>query len=99
MELLKVSKNSAPKLLAGAIAAIIRKGETVEIRAIGAGAVNQAVKGIAVARIYLEPEALNLIFYPLFDMEDVGGVKKTSIQFVVENRFSGQQPEGGQNGE
>jgi len=86
MELLKVSSQSKPKLVAGAIAAIVRTGQGVEIQAIGAAAVNQAVKSIAVARGYVEAEELDLVSYPAFSQIEVEGEEKTSIKFVVENR-------------
>ncbi|MCL1997573.1 MAG: stage V sporulation protein S [Turicibacter sp.] len=86
MELLKVSSQSKPKLVAGAIAAVLRNGETVEIQAIGAAAVNQAVKSIAVARGYVVPNGIDLICYPAFSQIDVDGAEKTSIKFVVENK-------------
>ena len=86
MELLKVSSQSKPKLVAGAIAAVVRTGESVEIQAIGAAAVNQAVKSIAVARGYVVPNGIDLISYPAFSQLEVDGEEKTSIKFVVERR-------------
>lgn len=53
MESVKVSARSVPKAVAGAIAAIIREGKTVEVQAVGAGAVNQAVKAIATRQQHL----------------------------------------------
>jgi len=86
MELLKVSGQSKPKLVAGAIAAVVRTGESVEIQAIGAAAVNQAVKSIAVARGYVVPNGIDLVCYPAFSQLDVDGQERTSIRFVVEKR-------------
>jgi len=86
MELLKVSSQSKPKLVAGAIAAVLRTGESVEIQAIGAAAVNQAVKSIAVARGYVAPNGIDLVSYPAFSQLEVDGAEKTSIKFVIENR-------------
>ncbi|MCL2398949.1 MAG: stage V sporulation protein S [Defluviitaleaceae bacterium] len=86
MELLKVSSQSKPKLVAGAIAAVVRTGESVEIQAIGAAAVNQAVKSIAVARGYVVPNGIDLVSYPAFSQLEVDGEEKTSIKFVVERR-------------
>ena len=51
MEILKISSNSKPRSVAGAIAAILREGGCVELQAIGASAVNQAIKSIAIARV------------------------------------------------
>jgi stage V sporulation protein S len=66
METLKVSSKSEPKSVAGAIAAIVRNGEVVEISAIGAAAVNQAVKSVAVARGYVAPNGIDLVCIPAF---------------------------------
>jgi stage V sporulation protein S len=86
MEVLRVSSKSEPKSVAGAIAAILRNGETVEINAIGAAAVNQVVKSIAVARGYVAPTGIDLVSIPAFSQLEVDGKEKTSIRFVVEKR-------------
>lgn len=86
MEILKVSSNSQPKTVAGAIAAIVRNDKSVEIQTIGAGAVNQAVKSIAISRGYVAPNGIELIAIPAFSQLDVDGDVKTSIKFVVEKR-------------
>ena len=86
MEILKVSSKSEPKSVAGAIAAILRNGEPVEINAIGAAAVNQVVKSIAVARGYVAPNGIALVCIPAFAQLEVDGKEKTSIRFIVEKR-------------
>ena len=86
METLRVSSKSEPKSVAGAIAAILRNGETVEINAIGAAAVNQVVKSIAVARGYVAPNGIDLVCIPAFAQLEVDGKEKTSIRFIVEKR-------------
>lgn len=86
MEILKVSANSQPKSVAGAIAAIVRNNEPVEIQTIGAGAVNQAVKSIAVARGYVAPNGIELVTIPAFSELEVEGEMRTSIKFLVEKR-------------
>ena len=86
MEVLRVSAKSEPKSVAGAIAAILRNGETVEINAIGAAAVNQVVKSIAVARGYVAPNGIDLVSIPAFAQLEVDGKEKTSICFTVEKR-------------
>jgi len=86
METLKVSTTSQPKLVAGAIAAVVRTGQSVEVVTIGAGAVNQAVKSIAIARGYVAPNGIDLISIPSFHQIEVDGVEKTSLKFVVEKR-------------
>ncbi|MCL2702413.1 MAG: stage V sporulation protein S [Defluviitaleaceae bacterium] len=86
METLKVSASSNPKGVAGAIAAVVRRGESVEVSAIGAGAVNQAVKSICVARSFVSEENINLVAIPAFQEIEVDGETKTSIRFIVEAR-------------
>ena len=63
MEILKVSSRSASNSVAGAIAGVIRDSGTVEIQAVGAGAANQAIKAVAIARGYLAPLGIDLISY------------------------------------
>lgn len=86
MEVLKVSSTSQPKSVAGAIAAIVRNNNEVEIQTIGAGAVNQAVKSIAIARGYVAPNGIELICIPAFSQLEVDGEIKTSIRFQVDRR-------------
>ncbi|MDR0918097.1 MAG: stage V sporulation protein S [Oscillospiraceae bacterium] len=86
MEILKVSKDSAPKSVAGAIAAIVRKNEAAEVDAIGASAINQAVKSIVVARGYVAPNGIDLVCVPCFTQIEVDGAEKTAIKFIVEKR-------------
>ena len=86
MEVLKVSTSSQPKNVAGAIAAIVRSGQRVEINVIGAGAVNQAVKSIAVARGYVAPNGIDLVCIPGFAQIEVDGEEKTAVKFVIEKR-------------
>ena len=85
MELIKVSARSVPKLAAGAIAAVVREKGAVEIQAVGAGAINQAVKSIAIARTYTEGEGLNLLCKPAFKNVLIEETEKTAMQFIVEN--------------
>lgn len=84
METLKVGKNSEPKGVAGAIAAVIRQSKKAEIQAIGAGAVNQAVKAIIIARGYLSPNGVNLICTPSFADVTIDKEERTAIRFLVE---------------
>lgn len=83
MALLKVSADSKPKSVAGAIAAVVREQETVEIQAVGAAAVNQAVKAIAIARGYVAPNGLDLVCVPAFADIDIDGEQRTAMRFVV----------------
>jgi len=66
MEILKVSSHSSPNSVAGAIAGVIREQKAVEVQAVGAGAANQAIKAIAIARGYLAPIGIDLICIPAF---------------------------------
>ena len=86
METLKVGTNSVPKSVAGAIAAILRNSQPVEVVAIGAGAVNQTAKSIAIARGYVAPNGIDLVCIPSFSQLEVDGQEKTSIKFLVEQR-------------
>ncbi|MFI3230450.1 MAG: stage V sporulation protein S [bacterium] len=86
MEVLKVSANSQPKSVAGAIAAISRNNQKLEIETIGAAAVNQAVKSIAIARGYVAPNGIELVCVPAFSQLEVNDEIKTSIKFVIEQR-------------
>ena len=86
MDVLKVSAKSAPKSVAGAIAGVIRERGSVEIQAIGAGAVNQAIKSIAIARGYLAPTGMDLVCVPAFANVEIDGSEKTAIKVIVEPR-------------
>lgn len=86
MEILKVSSRSIPNSVAGAIAGIIRESGAVEIQAIGAGAANQAIKSIAIARGYLAPTGIDVITIPAFVNISIDGVERTAIKMVVEPR-------------
>ena len=63
MEVLKVSTKSNPNSVAGALAAIIKERNTVEIQAVGAGAINQAVKAIAIARGFVAPSGKDIFLH------------------------------------
>jgi stage V sporulation protein S len=93
MEVLKVSANSKPNSVAGALAASLRdtssKGGSqccVEIQAVGAGAVNQAIKAIAITRGYVAPNGLDLIVIPAFSEVNIDGEARTAIKLIVESR-------------
>jgi stage V sporulation protein S len=86
METLKVSAHSKTKALAGALAAVIRTEGIVELQAIGAGAVNQAIKAVAIARGYVAPNGINLIIIPSFVEIMIDGEERTAIKITVEPR-------------
>ena len=86
MKLLKVSSTSKPNSVAGAIAGIIRSDGEVQIQTIGAGALNQTIKGIAIARGYIAPTGQELVCIPFFKDIEVNGEVKTAIVINVEIR-------------
>ncbi|MBR5520760.1 MAG: stage V sporulation protein S [Oscillospiraceae bacterium] len=86
MNVLKVSSKSNPVSVAGAIAGIIRDHGTVEVQGIGAGAVNQALKSVAVARGYLAPAGIDLVCVPSFTSVEVDNETKTAMKLTVEKR-------------
>lgn len=83
MEVLKVSSKSNPNSVAGAISGIVKEQEKVELQAIGAGALNQAIKGIAIARGYIAPSGLDLVCVPAFIDVKVAGDGRTGIKLIV----------------
>ncbi len=83
---LKVSAKSNPNAVAGAIAAALRERERVELQAVGAGAINQAVKAVAVARNYLKGVRLDAVCAPSFVIVPVGESDRTAISLLVERR-------------
>jgi stage V sporulation protein S len=80
---LRVSAQSRPNAVAGAIAAILRQEGTVEVQAIGPQAVNQAVKALAIARSYLEGDHLDLVTAPDFIRLALDDLERTGVRFVV----------------
>lgn len=86
MEVLKVSSRSSPNSVAGAIASVIRDNYSVEVQAVGAGAANQAIKAIAVARGYLAPIGIDLICIPAFASVIIEGEERTAIKLICERR-------------
>ncbi len=86
METLKVSSNSKPNAVAGALAGVIRDKGRADIQVIGAGALNQAIKAIAIARGFLAPSGIELVCIPAFADIIVDGCEKTAIKLVVQPR-------------
>ena len=85
-EILKVSADSKPKAVAGAVAAVLREKGSVELQAVGAGAVNQAVKAIAITRGFVAPNGIDLIAIPAFTKVEIEGEERTAIRFLVQAR-------------
>jgi stage V sporulation protein S len=86
MDVLKVSAKSNPNSVAGALAGVIREKGTVEMQAIGAGAINQAIKAIAIARGFVAPSGIELICIPAFTDIIIDGEERTAIKLIVEPR-------------
>lgn len=86
MEILKVSAQSQPKSVAGALAAVLREKCSAEVQAVGAGAVNQAVKAIAITRGFVAPNGIDLVVVPAFSAINIDGEERTAIKFIVEQR-------------
>ncbi|QEY34662.1 stage V sporulation protein S [Caproiciproducens galactitolivorans] len=86
MEILKVSSKSAPNSVAGAVAGVIREEGSVELQAVGAGAANQAIKAIAIARGYLAPSGIDIVCIPAFASVVIGDEERTAIKLIVEPR-------------
>jgi len=86
VKIVKVAASSRSTAVAGAIAGMIRESGRVEVRAIGAGAVNQAVKAAAIARGYLELDGIDVICIPSFIVLEIDGQERTAIELSVETR-------------
>ncbi len=83
MEVIKVSARSRSTAVAGAIAGIIREQGYAEVQAIGASAVNQAIKATAIARGYLQEDDVNIVCVPVFTEVDIHGLERTAVKLVV----------------
>ena len=86
MEVLKVSSKSNPNAVAGALAGVVRQSGAVEVQVIGAGALNQAVKAVAIARGFVAPSGIDLICVPTFADIEIDGEGRTAIRLLVECR-------------
>ncbi len=83
MGILKISSKSNPNSVAGAIAGGMRENKKVELQAIGAGALNQAIKAVVIARGFVAPEGMNLVCIPAFTDVDVEGQDRTGIKIII----------------
>ena len=84
MEILKVSAQSQPKAVAGALAAVLRDKAVAEVQAVGAGAVNQAIQAIVITRGFVAPNGIDLVVIPAFSEISIDGEERTAIKFIVE---------------
>lgn len=85
-EVLKVSTRSRPSAVAGAIAGVIRETGSAEVQSIGAGATNQAIKAVAIARSYLNEEGIDIICVPSFIDVAIDEEERTAIRLLIERR-------------
>lgn len=85
-EVLKVSNRSRPSAVAGAIAGVIRESGMAEVQSIGAGATNQAIKAVAIARSYLREEGIDIMCVPSFIDVAIDKEERTAIRLLIERR-------------
>jgi len=83
VETLKVSTKSNPNSVAGALAGILREQGIVEVQTVGAGALNQAIKAVAIARGFLAPSGQDLVCVPAFADIEINGEERTAIKLLV----------------
>ena len=84
MDTLKVSSKSSPNSIAGALAGVVREKGSAELQAVGAGAINQAVKAVAIARGFVAPAGVDLICIPAFTDIQINGEEKTALKIIVQ---------------
>ena len=84
VNVLRIGAHSDPNKVAGALAGTIREQGRAEMQTIGAGALNQAIKSIAIARGFLAPSGVDLVCYPAFVDVEVEGNERTAIRLFVE---------------
>ena len=86
VEVLKVSTRSNPNAVAGAMAGVIRQAGTVEVQVVGAGALNQAIKALAIARGYVSEAGIDLVCVPTFADIEIDGERRTAIRLHIDDR-------------
>jgi stage V sporulation protein S len=86
VEVRKVSSKSNPNSCAGAMAGVLRSAGAVEVQVVGAGALNQAIKAVAIARGFVADAGLDLICVPTFADIEIDGESRTAIRLLVEDR-------------
>ena len=91
MDVLKVSSKSNPNSCAGALAGVIRHNGMAELQVVGAGALNQAIKAVAIARGFLASSGLDVVCVPMFADIEIDGQSRTAIRLLVEDR-NGRRP-------
>ena len=92
MDVLKVSSKSVPSSVAGAMAGVVRQYGAVEVQVVGAGALNQAIKAVAIARGYLAPSGIDVVCVPTFVDVEIDGQSRTALRLSIEDRANGHGP-------
>ena len=85
MEILKVSSKSKPNSVAGALANAFKEKNSIEIQAVGAGALNQAIKAVAIARGYIAPTGKDIYCIPAFSDISIEGEERTAIKLIIKS--------------
>jgi stage V sporulation protein S len=86
VDIIRVAAQSRSTAVAGAIAGVVREHGSAQVQAIGAGAVNQAVKAAAIARGFLALDGLDVVCIPSFTDVEIGGQERTAIRIAIEPR-------------
>ncbi|TET52644.1 MAG: stage V sporulation protein S [Actinobacteria bacterium] len=84
--MLKVSSKSNPNSIAGALACVLRESGSAEIQVVGAGALNQAIKAVAIARGYVAPGGYDLVCIPAFADIMINGEERTALRLIIQSR-------------
>jgi len=88
MDIIKVAATSRSTAVAGAIAGVMREKGQVDVQAIGAGAVNQAIKAVCIARVYLEEDGIDLICVPMFVEVQIDDQERTAVRLSIQKRWT-----------
>jgi stage V sporulation protein S len=88
MDIIKVAASSRSTAVAGAIAGVMRERGQVDVQAIGAGAVNQAVKAVCIARGYLEEDGIDIVCVPMFVEVQIDDQERTAVRLSIRQRWS-----------
>jgi stage V sporulation protein S len=87
MDIIKVAATSRSTAVAGAIAGVVRERGQVDVQAIGAGAVNQAVKAVCIARGYLEEDGIDIVCVPSFVEVEIDEQERTAVRLSIQKRW------------
>ena len=88
MDIIKVAASSRSTAVAGAIAGVMRERGQVDVQAIGAGAVNQAIKAVCIARGYLEEDGIDIVCVPMFVEVQIDDQERTAVRLCIQQRWS-----------